>query len=514
VTTLEVFSPVELDTTLLIPSLLPGEDTTLTLTQALPDDLSGLTTLPISATLSLSDTVLAQDRLSYQVDSLPPMLTLANQIVCPGVQTLSGRAGDGTGGGISAVRLSLDDRGTWQDVVGSHNWTAQVTVPPDVETLTVWLQAMDVFGQALELPFTLRTDADAPALMLSLPDYLTGGYGNISGVASDLGSWIKRVEVQLGDESAPWQTGKVYQESGGAQNWAFTWRLPQADGVPVSVRARAVDAGCNASLPTPWMSVPIDNVPPVIQTTQVAAIVLLEDYLPGAAGDPVLIGTMVDGSGIGSASVTLVDPIGRASVIPLMLEDDTWAFTPQFTEGLYGHYTMRVLAVDAAGNRSISRRYDLQATSVNLKKDVQPSANVPLGDGVTYTLALRNHGKELLAGAAITDPLPAEVTPIAQVEGPAFSLIGDNTLTWGPFDVASGETITLRFTARVTTDTRAYGADVTNTAYVSTPDVASVPSAPAAFTIEAKLHNSIYLPLVAKGARPGNDIYLPWVVKQ
>jgi uncharacterized repeat protein (TIGR01451 family) len=261
------------------------------------------------------------------------------------------------------------------------------------------------------------------------------------------------------------------------------------------------------------MSVPIDNVPPVIQTTQVAAIVLLEDYLSGDAGDPVLTGTMVDGSGIISASVTLVDPIGRASVIPLMLEDDAWAFTPQFTEGLYGRYTMRVLAVDAAGNRSISRRYDLHATPVNLEKDVQPSAGVPLGEVVTYTLALRNHGKELLAGAVITDPLPAEVTLIAQVEGPVFSLIGDNTLAWGPFDVASGETLTLSFTARVTTDTRAYGADVTNTAYVSAPDVASVPSAPAAFTIEAKLGINIYLPLVAKRTGPGSSIYLPLVAR-
>ncbi|MFP4395409.1 MAG: hypothetical protein ACLFTI_09115, partial [Anaerolineales bacterium] len=482
---------------LLLPPIPAGEHHTITLTQTLPDDLTGITTLPFTATLALSDTVLAQDWLAYAVDSRPPTLTLDSQIVCPGTQTISGRANDFAGGGLRAVQVSTDGA-TWQDAFGLHNWTAQVNVPVGVETFEVWLRAVDVFSQALDIPFTLRTDTNAPTLTLALPAYLTGDYGKLGGMATDVGSWIERVEVQIGDETAPWQAGNVYPANGGEQRWAFTWNLPRADGVPVEVRARVADAGCNVSPTTPWMRVPIDNAPPVITTTQAATVAPLGDYLADGAGAPVLAGTMTDGSGVASASVTLVDPAGRAQIIPLTLDGDRWAFTPQLGEGLAGVYTMRVEAVDAAGNRSISRRYELRAMLIDFTKTVAPVADVPLGGVVTYTLTLRNHSAEPLAGSVITDPLPAEVTPLTQTAGTAFLPPQGNTLEWGPLALAGGDAITLSFTARVTTDTLYYGAAVSNTAYVSAPGMASIASEPAEFIIAPAPGNDIYLPLVTR----------------
>ena len=231
VLTLEILSPLEDAYTLPMPPMPPGENYTITLTQTLPDDLAGITTLPFTATLALSDTVLARDWLAYLVDSHPPTLTLDSQIVCPGAQTISGRANDGDGGGLRAIQISTDGV-TWQDVVGRHNWTADVTVPTGVETLDVWLRAVDVFSQALNIPFTLRTDTNAPTLTLDLPAYLTGDYGKLDGMATDVGSWIERVEVQIGAEDVPWQAGDVYPANGGEQRWVFTWNLPRADGVP------------------------------------------------------------------------------------------------------------------------------------------------------------------------------------------------------------------------------------------------------------------------------------------
>jgi len=135
--------------------------------------------------------------------------------------------------------------------------------------------------------------------------------------------------------------------------------------------------------------------------------------------------------------------------------------------------------------------------SLSITKEVTPTADVPLGGVVTYTITLENSGDGDAAGVVMTDTLPPEIAFGGWVQQ-GSALLPDppgDTITWGPWSVPAGRDYTIRFTATVTTSTAYYGADVTNPVGFTSINAGSG-SDDAVFTIEA-LHR-IYLPLVVR----------------
>ena len=247
--------------TLIVPPVPPGVTYNITLTGQLADNLSGLSATTTLAALELGLQTLSLETITHRLDSLPPTLQVEygpNQTLCTGPQTIRGTACDlanpeeslCVGGGVDLVRYSLDGGGTWQNADGTTNWSFALDAPAGNPTLDLWVQAIDVFGQAYQELFTFNFDYSAPALTLDLPAYLTGSYARFGGTAADGESAVVAVDVQMDADSMPWNAGQVYAPDGGSQQWQYTWALPSRDGEDHQFRALATDAGCNASAPT------------------------------------------------------------------------------------------------------------------------------------------------------------------------------------------------------------------------------------------------------------------------
>ena len=327
---------------ILVPPIPPGVTYNLTLTGLLAGDLSGLSEFTLSADLSLGLQSLSQVSITQQLDSLPPTLEVEygpNQTLCTGPQTIRGSACDQAspagaacaGGGVGLVQYSLDGGGTWLDAEGTNHWSAAVDVPSGGPTFDLWVQAIDVFGQATQQLFTFNLDYNPPAVTLDLPAYLTGSYARFGGTATDGESAVVAVDVQMDADTATWRAGQVYPPDGGSQKWQYTLALPSVDGEDHQFRARATDAGCNASTPTGWQTTRIDNVAPQLAITGSLDAVIGLGYPVGGAGEPVLQGTVADGSGVASVQVQVIDTTGAADWRAATLDGDQWAFRPEFT---------------------------------------------------------------------------------------------------------------------------------------------------------------------------------------
>lgn len=129
-----------------------------------------------------------------------------------------------------------------------------------------------------------------------------------------------------------------------------------------------------------------------------------------------------------------------------------------------------------------------------LVKTVETSAEVNLGDVVTYTLTLSNSGEATAVGVSITDTLPAGVTFEAFVAADGATQ-ANGVITWEG-DLIAGEDIVIIFTVAVDEDDDLYGMEITNTASFTSANDGSG-SDGASFTVKPDYR--IYLPIVAKG---------------
>ncbi len=122
---------------------------------------------------------------------------------------------------------------------------------------------------------------------------------------------------------------------------------------------------------------------------------------------------------------------------------------------------------------------------LSLEKTVTPTADVPLGGVVTYTVSIANHGDADATGVVMTDTLPSGVEFGGWVQQGSASLkfpLAEGPIVWGPWSVPAGRSYTFAFTATVTTDTAYYSATVTNTVDFDS-DNAGSGSAEATFTV-------------------------------
>jgi uncharacterized repeat protein (TIGR01451 family) len=133
-------------------------------------------------------------------------------------------------------------------------------------------------------------------------------------------------------------------------------------------------------------------------------------------------------------------------------------------------------------------------------KTVVPETNVPpVGGVVRYTVVLENNGDADAMGVVMTDTLPPEVDFSEWIVNEGTATLPDppgDTIVWGPWDVGTGDSYTLSFTATLKTGSAFYAAVVTNTVEFDS-DNAGTGSAYAVFTAD---YAHIYLPLVMRGA--------------
>ncbi len=147
-------------------------------------------------------------------------------------------------------------------------------------------------------------------------------------------------------------------------------------------------------------------------------------------------------------------------------------------------------------NLSTTPQLNINKTVVGSGDGAGGTMNLPGGKVVTYTIVVANSGSGAASNLRITDTLPAEVAFESWVtQGSAVLPSNGAQITWGPWDLAVGEAVTISFRATVTSSSAYAGKTVTNTAEFSANN-AEPGSDEATFSI--KTGNVIYLPLVMK----------------
>ncbi len=133
------------------------------------------------------------------------------------------------------------------------------------------------------------------------------------------------------------------------------------------------------------------------------------------------------------------------------------------------------------------------APNLTLTKSVTPTADVELGDVVTYTILLNNSGDGAATAVTLIDTLPAAVSFGGWVQqGGAIQAGG--TITWTG-DVAAGSQVSIVFTATVSNTATYAGQTITNTATFTSSNAGNG-SDDAGFAVAPLYH--IYLPLVTR----------------
>ena len=248
--------------TLSLPTIAVGASLTLTVSGSLAGTLTGIDSVTTTATLSAPDlggVTLARAALTHQVDSRPPIVGFTpGQALRSGTVTITGSSSDGNGIGVSAVRVRLGKDGSWQAATGTQAWSATLTIPSGVSTADIQVEAIDGYNQSSGvLDQSLPVLSAGPSAVFALPRAVAGT------ITYQLGGTIQpahaavpatRVEVQVDDESAPWEPadGPYAADARGVQHWHYTWDLPVASGAGHLLRARATDAAGNVGPASAW----------------------------------------------------------------------------------------------------------------------------------------------------------------------------------------------------------------------------------------------------------------------
>jgi uncharacterized delta-60 repeat protein/uncharacterized repeat protein (TIGR01451 family) len=129
--------------------------------------------------------------------------------------------------------------------------------------------------------------------------------------------------------------------------------------------------------------------------------------------------------------------------------------------------------------------------AVSKTVDTGGQTEVELGSVVTYTITVQNSGTGSATDVILTDIIPAGLSVVTP---PGTGSFVAPELTWGPEDVAAGETITITFSAVVTTSGTFAGQPIINTVEYNSGNAGSG-SDSASFNI-AQGRTYIYLPIV------------------
>ncbi len=126
----------------------------------------------------------------------------------------------------------------------------------------------------------------------------------------------------------------------------------------------------------------------------------------------------------------------------------TLVFTATLNEdySLYGKTvtnTARFVSENAGSGEASAAFTVIGAPSLTVSKSVAPTADVPLGGVVTYTIVLSNSGAGDALGVVLTDALPAEVTFGGWVQQSNAAIYESGVITWtgtvtGRLEVTAG----------------------------------------------------------------------------
>lgn len=350
--------------TIPLPDIGTGETLTFAVLAQVISPTTGITSVASTQILRLpalgAFAVLRQQTSTNLLDGKPPQLQVNPTIARrPGLQTISGNATDTTGAGIAVVQISSNGGATWQAAQGTTTWTAQVNVPaadpaPRLQDITVLVRAIDTVGNISDpVALTLATDTTAPTVNFSVPPVITANTLVLSGTASDpdpAGGLLDSIAVQVIDEDNPVQNVSLFTRTGTLYNWFYALDVGGSDGVTIRVRAQATDAAGNTTAlsEADWQTALIDNVAPLITTTQQIQQVSLPDYVAGGSGAPVVQGAVSDDNGVAAVQLNLIAPDDSSTSSTATLNGGTWSYTPVLTAT--GNYRLQVQATDVAGN--------------------------------------------------------------------------------------------------------------------------------------------------------------------
>lgn len=269
----------------------------------------------------------------HRMPAIALTLPLATQIVSSTNLLIVGQTNPADQ--MPQVEVSLDGGVSWMAAVGTTTFTYTWTVPlEDGVPHMILARGTDHTGNmAHSAPVTVTVDRIAPQTSILDPllgQIIRGHAYTLSGKDQD-GLGVSKVQVSTNNGST-WADTVL-----GDRVWSYNWTIPDEDGVSHLLRLAGTDVAGNFSAPLSTVAVFVDNVPPLISFSN----------LPVGGVTTILSHTFtVVGTSSGALSTTL-----------------DWGGVPQavsvvnnvFTRTLSlpsGTYTLRGVAVDAAGNSS------------------------------------------------------------------------------------------------------------------------------------------------------------------
>ncbi len=164
-----------------------------------------------------------------------------------------------------------------------------------------------------------------------------------------------------------------------------------------------------------------------------------------------------------------------------------WAF-----DGWSGDVTDtdEIITITIEADTTITATF-IPVPNLAVTKAVIPTADLDLGDTVTYTIRLVNIGEGEAVSVQLTDTLPSGVSFATFFEDAGASHAA-GVIVWSG-DLAAGETLTIVFTVTVDDDTELYNTTITNTV-TFTSDNAGDSDAEATFAVRSLY--KLVLPLI------------------
>lgn len=323
-----------------------------------------------SVAMMLADTYhrpYALDTFTYTLDSAPPQeVTVTLDYVGTLTNTINVTSddesplilveveiNDGLLNGPEATQIVTCEPGSGTADAFVCDWDAGVVT--DGHAYTMRARATDVHGNlsAWSDPITVIGDATPPTLAISAAtqNALSDGQLNkeevtLAGTLVDERTAVSVqaciTEIILGEEVNTCTTSGVLSDD----SWSLS--LPgNYNGVTATLSIIGFDGGGNPSN-TVSQAVWLDTVSPVITET------LNIGTLQTIPGTPVMFneGVAVDASGLGTATVVMIEPDGSSVLIHGTVNGSTWQVAYEFTQA--GAHEAVLILEDGAGNRQYS----------------------------------------------------------------------------------------------------------------------------------------------------------------
>ncbi len=204
----------------------------------------------------------------------------------------------------------------------------------------------------------------------------------------------------------------------------------------------------------------------------------VDDNAMTARNTPVIIDVKANDTDVDGDMVNVI-AVGAAadgtvilqSGYPVPVENRKLTYTPD--QDFIGADVFTYTLTDGALSDTATVTVSVNPAALSITKTVSTASgtaqlSVLPGDVVTYTIELAHGGGDTVQSAVVFDTLPAGVRFDDWCEGGQGSALlppPENTIVWGPYDVAGGDSFTIRFTAIVTSSSDLYGATVNNVAH-------------------------------------------------